>query len=174
MASGTHTLFSLRALLQWDFVHFPETDLCFVHMCVLQKLANGLTLWEWGGTLVLLRDQREACHCEFLHLVAIGANGRTETECCIQVCKKKKECFLCVRETETDSFTASSKKRRVILIGQLYISTICCTKKAFSKAVLPGLFRAMQQPMVNSKRGRKHVTFWRRFNHQGLVCYLRH
>lgn len=50
-----------------------------VHVCVFQNVVKGLTLLDRENTLVLLRDQREACHCEFVHLFAIGACMQTES-----------------------------------------------------------------------------------------------
>lgn len=52
----------------------------------------------WHCTLVLLRDQRKACHCEFLHFFAFGVNRQTGN---VSVCCLYNVCWLLLRDLHT-------------------------------------------------------------------------
>lgn len=102
---------------------------------------------------MLLRDQREACHCEFLHLFAIGANRQTEAALSFA-----RKCVFCMFEGDRE--TCSKEERLIHNLLQkakgyvhwpdLYIHHLL-QKLALTKATLPGFCKESKKVMTNSK-----------------------
>lgn len=73
LASGTCSLHYMRSSNET----FRRKIFC---MCACVFFRTWLRVWHC--TLVLWRDQRKACHCEFLHVFATGVNRQAENVVC--------------------------------------------------------------------------------------------